>query len=57
MNGKLAVGLTEDDCKGMAAELKASGDPRHNPDRAFDFDAVPYLGGAPTHPDFKRKRK
>jgi hypothetical protein len=42
--------------KQMTAELEASGDPRHNSSEAFDFDAVPYLGGAPTHPDFNRKK-
>ena len=43
--------------KQLTAELSASGDPRHHTSEAFDFDAVPYLGGAPTHPDFKRKKK
>lgn len=37
----------------LTAELLASGDPRHDSSEAFDFDAVPYLGGAPTHPDFR----
>ncbi len=46
---KLGAQLTE--------QLTASGDPRHNSDKAFDFDAVPYLGGAPSHPDFRRKKK
>ena len=43
--------------KQLTAELLASGDPRHDTSEAFDFDAVPYLGGAPTHPDFKKKPK
>ncbi len=32
----------------LTAELLASGDPRHDSSEAFDFDAVPYLGGRPT---------
>ena len=40
----------------LTAELLASGDPRHDSSEAFDFDAVPYLGGAPSHPDFRKKK-
>ena len=40
----------------LTAELAASGDPRHSAGKGFDFDAVPYLGGAPKHPDFGRKK-
>ncbi|MGI9239668.1 MAG: sulfatase family protein [Verrucomicrobiales bacterium] len=41
----------------LTTELLASGDPRHDSSEAFDFDAVPYLGSAPTHPEFRRKKK
>jgi len=40
----------------LTTELEASADPRHDSSEAFDFDAVPYLGGGPTHPDFKKKK-
>ncbi len=40
----------------LSNELAASGDPRHGAGKGFDFDAVPYLGGAPKHPDFGRKK-
>ena len=40
----------------LSAELAASGDPRHGTGKGFDFDAVPYLGGAPKHPDFGRRK-
>jgi N-sulfoglucosamine sulfohydrolase len=40
----------------LTAELAASGDPRHSVGKAFDFDAVPYLGGAPKHSDFGRRK-
>ncbi len=40
----------------LSNELAASGDPRHSAGKGFDFDAVPYLGGAPKHPDFGRKK-
>ena len=40
----------------LSAELAASGDPRHDGGKGFDFDAVPYLGGAPKHPDFGRRK-
>jgi N-sulfoglucosamine sulfohydrolase len=43
--------------KQLTADLVASGDPRHDSSEAFDFDAVPYLGSAPTHPDSRRKKK
>ena len=43
--------------KQLTAELTAGGDPRHDSSETFDFDAVRYLGGAPTHPDFRRKKK
>ena len=49
---KLSTQLTE--------ELTESGDPRHT-DAEVKFDDYPYLGGAPTHPDFvnpnKKKKK
>ena len=41
---KLSAQLTE--------ELAGSGDPRHT-DAEVKFDGYPYLGGAPTHPDYK----
>ena len=34
----------------LVTELEASGDPRHGGE-PFDFDAVPYLGGAPKFPN------
>ncbi len=36
--------------KQLTSELAAAGDPRHGGD-SFDFDAVPYHGGAPKHPE------
>ena len=50
------VGTLERLSKQLTAELTASADPRHDSSEAFDFDAVPYLGGAPTHPDFRKKK-
>ena len=41
----------------LTDELKAAGDPRHGGANPFDFDAVPYLGGAPKHPDAGRKKR
>ncbi|NNE93096.1 MAG: sulfatase [Verrucomicrobiales bacterium] len=41
----------------LTAELAAAGDPRHDDSVTFDFDAVPYLGGAPKHPKAGRKKK
>lgn len=38
----------------LTEELASSGDPRHT-DEPFDFDAVPYLGGAPQFTKEKRK--
>jgi arylsulfatase A-like enzyme len=35
----------------LTAELIAAGDPRHVDGLRFDFDAEPYGGGAPKHPD------
>ncbi|MFT5109174.1 MAG: hypothetical protein ACI9UA_004821, partial [Pseudoalteromonas tetraodonis] len=32
------------------------GDPRHDSSEAFDFDAVPYLGGVPSHPDARKQK-
>ena len=43
----------------LTRELTESGDPRHE-GPSFDFDTVPYLGGAPKHPDAEaaaRKKK
>ncbi|MFT5854674.1 MAG: N-sulfoglucosamine sulfohydrolase [Verrucomicrobiales bacterium] len=40
----------------LTAELTASGDPRHDSSEAFDFDAVPYLGGVPSHPDARKQK-
>ena len=42
--------------KQLSNELAASGDPRHDSGKGFDFDAVPYHGGAPKHPDFGRNK-
>ena len=41
----------------LTAQLIKAGDPRHVPAKAFDFDAVPYLGGVPKHPEAMRKPK
>ena len=35
----------------LTTELKAAGDPRHADGAGFDFDAEPYAGGAPKHPN------
>ena len=35
----------------LTAQLAAAGDPRHAAGVEFDFDAEPYGGGAPKHPD------
>jgi len=40
----------------LTKELTESGDPRHG-GPAFDFDAVPYLGGAPKHPNASVPKK
>ncbi len=37
----------------LTAELKASGDPRHNGEGDAFFDGRPYTGGGPKHPDFE----
>ena len=36
----------------LTAELKATGDPRIV--GGVDFDAFPYLGGGPRHPDWRK---
>jgi len=41
----------------MRDELLASNDPREQGRGDQTFDPVPYLGGAPTHPDFQRPGK
>ena len=44
----------------LTKQLIESRDPRHVESAAFDFDAVPYLGGAPKHPGAgggKKKKK
>jgi N-sulfoglucosamine sulfohydrolase len=44
----------------LTAELIAAGDPRHVDGESFDFDAQPYGGGAPKHPQAggaKKKNK
>ncbi len=41
----------------MRGELLATNDPREQGVGDQTFDPVPYLGGTPTHPDFKRPGK
>lgn len=40
----------------LTRELADSGDPRHSGE-PFDFDAVPYIGGAPKYPGAGKAKK
>ena len=38
----------------LTRELVKTADPRESPKHSYDFDAQPYLGGGPRHPDASR---